>query len=116
MIHILDIPKWHPTRLNQLLGHWSKPHKRKKADRLIVWQSSLASKIPKATGKRRLTLHIILKKWQRGADPDGYFKSLNDALVHAGLLKNDSKEWVELSPVIYSRGENWGSRIILEDL
>ncbi len=108
--HILD---WQPAPLNKLLGHWSKSAKLKKLDRGVI--AYYFADTPKAQGKRRITLEIILGKGQRGCDPDAYWKSLCDALVHAGMLKDDSAKWVELAPVVFSRG-TMGSKITLEDM
>jgi Holliday junction resolvase RusA-like endonuclease len=110
------IPRWHPVTVNQLLrGKWT-AHRLKKADREMVW--AYAQGHPKATGKRRVVLTIILKPGQRGADPDAFFKSLADALVQAGLLTDDNRQGVELAPVAYERGTatDWGTRIRLTDL
>ncbi len=46
-----------------------------------------------------------------------FFKSLCDALVHAGALVDDNRQHVELAPVTFSRDPKvWGSVIRLEDL
>jgi hypothetical protein len=111
----IEIPRWHPARLNQMKGHWAKGHHLKKVDRVMV--AAYASGVPKAQGKRRVSLHIILNKGQRAADPDGQFKSLCDALVHAKMLVNDNRQYVELAPVTFSRRpKGWGTVISLEDL
>lgn len=113
----LFIPRWHPAKVNELLsGHWSRGHKLKKADRQVVWASSLV--LPKATVKRRVELTIILKPKQRGGDVDAYFKSALDALKHAGLVVDDNRQGVELAPVAYERGteREWGTRIRLTDI
>jgi hypothetical protein len=44
-------------------------------------------------------------KGQRAPDPDAFFKSLWDALVHAGMLVDDNRQHVELAPVTFSRAE-----------
>jgi hypothetical protein len=112
----INIPRWHPTPLNKLMkGHWSNGHQLKKVDRAMV--AAYASGIPKAKGKRRVSLHIILGKGQRAADPDRQFKSLCDALVHAEMLVDDNRQHVELAPVTFSREPAaWGSVITLQDL
>jgi hypothetical protein len=64
-----------------------------------------------------VSLHIILDKGQRAADPDSQFKSLCDALVHAGALVDDNRQHVELAPVTFLRNPAaWGTVIRLEDL
>ena len=84
-IYTLDIPRWHPAPLNKLMeGHWSNGHRLKKIDKAMI--AAYSTNIPKAEGKRRVSLHIILDKGQRAPDPDAFFKSLNDALVAAKLV------------------------------
>jgi Holliday junction resolvase RusA-like endonuclease len=113
--YTLDIPRWHPAPLNKLLGHWRTAHRLKKIDRSVI--AAYACRIPKAQGKRRVSLHIILDKGQRAPDPDAFFKSLCDALVHAGMLVDDNRQHVELAPVTFSRDpKSWGTVIRLEDV
>jgi len=114
--YTMQIPNWHPAKINEWEGrHWSVKNRLKKRDKSIVWGAMLENKIPKATCKRRVELTIGLGYRQRGGDPDSYNKSLLDALVVCGLLVNDSKEWVEIAPVKYERGEFF-TRITLTDL
>lgn len=111
------IDRWHPARLNQIMGgHWSGGHRLKKRDREMVWAYSRGK--PKAPGKRRIETVIVLKPKQRGGDPDAYFKSLCDALKHAGMIVDDNRQGVELMPVRYERGttERWGTSIRLWDI
>lgn len=111
----LFIPCWHPIALNKLMGHWAERAKRKAGDRAIIWGESYGAR--RATGKRRVSLEIILGHKQRGCDPDAYWKSLLDALVHAKLLINDNRQNCELGPVTFSRdAKRWGTRVTLEDL
>lgn len=111
----ITIPHWHPATVNQLLsGHWSKAAKLKKSDRQMVAHYSRHA--IKATGKRILELAIILKKGQRAADPDAYFKSLLDALVAAEMLTDDNRQGVELMPVQFKRNpKDWGTIIGLSE-
>jgi Holliday junction resolvase RusA-like endonuclease len=100
----ITIPNWHPTPLNKLInGHWAIAAKRKKADRNLIY--CYTRHLPEATKKCRVHVAIILGKGQRACDPDAYWKSLNDALVHAKMLVNDSHKWVELMPIKFTRGE-----------
>lgn len=115
----LIIPDWHPARLNQWDGqHWAKRAKLKKADREFIAVYAHQQEIPKAASKRRVSLVLTLGKRQRGGDPDSYWKSVLDGLVHSGLLVDDSKEWVELGTVDYARGLHGvrQTEIVLEDL
>lgn len=96
--------------------HWAKAARMKKRDREIIGYSFLGK--PKATGKRRVSLKIILKPGARGGDPDCWAKSVGDSLVHAGMLTDDNRQGVEWSPVTYERGTHfrWGTVISLEDI
>lgn len=111
---MMVIPDWHPTPLNKLLGHWAVAAKLKKSDKQII--AAYAINIPKAKGRRSVEIEIILAKGQRAADPDAYFKSANDAMVHAGLLVDDNRQGVELKPVIFTRGNRKATVITLRDL
>jgi Holliday junction resolvase RusA-like endonuclease len=118
-IYTLEIPRWHPATVNQLLRSVRGRIRLKKLDRQMIWSYCRLQQIPPAQGKRRVTLTIVLAQHQRGADPDpdSYFKSLGDACVHAHLLINDSHLYVEWAPVKYERSPaGWGSRIMFEDV
>lgn len=111
--HYIAIQDWHPTPVNKLLsGHWSKGHKLKKLDREYI--AIAAKAIPQAMRKRQVILTIYLGKGQRGCDPDAYWKSTLDALVHAGLLKDDSPKYCELMPVRYDRHDDRQKETVIE--
>lgn len=115
----LVLRNWHPARLNELTsGHWGVRQRLKERDRHAVAMNSLLQGVPPAKGRRRVSLVITLKKGQRAADPDAYWKSSLDALVQAGLLKDDSPRWLELGTVAYQRTKSarFGTTIILEDV
>jgi Holliday junction resolvase RusA-like endonuclease len=115
--YTLHIPHWQPATVNQLMHSVRGRIRRKKADREMVCAYTLQARIPRAERKRRVSLHIILGKGQRGADADAYHKSLLDACKHAGLILDDSSRYVELAPVTFSRDwKNWGTTITLDDL
>jgi Holliday junction resolvase RusA-like endonuclease len=113
--HGIIIPAWHPARLNQLLGHWARAAKIKRADRAIVAAYVRMAGLPRATGKRRVGLRIVLGPRQRAGDPDCYHKSLCDALTACGMLVDDSRQWVELLPVRFDRDVTARCEITLED-
>ena len=74
-------------------------------------------RIPRVKDKRRVSLHIILGKGQRGADSDAYFKSLLEACKYVGVIVDDSSRYVEFAPVTFSRDrQNCGTQITLLDL
>lgn len=110
----IEIPDWHPAPLNKQNAHWTVRHRLKKADREMV--AFYSRTFPKAKVKRLLRLTIVLGKGERGCDVDAYDKSLLDALVHAGMLVDDSKNWVVKAPNIYERAKTKATIIELEDL
>jgi hypothetical protein len=72
--------------------------------------------VPKAKGKRKVSIHIILGYRQVGADPDCWFKSCNDALSSCGALTKDNRFGVELGPVTYGKGKEPACVLTLEDV
>jgi hypothetical protein len=115
--HRLVIERWLPCRLNQLVGcHWGTRSKRKRFDREVIAVEALVQRIPKASGKRRVSLVLTLAPRQRAGDPDGYWKSTLDALVCAGLLVDDSRQWCALGAVRFERGNSRRTAIVLEDV
>lgn len=119
VVYSLLIPNFHPTPLNKLLSvHWAKAARMKRNDRDIIWSCFIGSKIPRASTKRRITLILTLKPFQRATDPDSHHKSTGDALVKCGALKNDSHVWVEWMPTQFKRGtaKAWGTQILIEDI
>lgn len=111
------ILNWTPVRLNQLIGyHPMTAHRHKRKDRDLIHVYCLRAGITKATGKRRVHLTIMIPPRGRAADPDAYWKSLLDGLVHCGALKGDSRQWVELAPVTFIKAQHKGTLITLEDI
>jgi hypothetical protein len=70
----------------------------KKADRQLVGGYALAQRIPRAAGRRRVSLVITLAPGRRAPDPDVVWKSLLDALTACGLLVDDSARWGRTRP------------------
>ena len=117
MTQYLVIFNWHPCTLNVLLScHWAKRGRLKALDRDLIACYALQHGTTPASGKRRVSLTITLAPRQRGCDRDAYWKSLLDALVHAGLLVNDSPKWCELGSVEYLRGKWRATTVTLEDV
>ena len=90
--------------------------RKKKGDRDLVAHYAQQSGIPKATGKRRISLIVTLAKGGRAVDPDNAWKGLLDGCKQAGLLVNDSHKWVELGEYTIRRGERRSTLVILEDV
>jgi hypothetical protein len=115
MVHRIELPGFAPVLLNQLLHcHWAVAAKRKKA-----WTRTIglfSDNVPRAAGKRRVSLVVTLPPRGRKFDPDAPWKALLDALVRLGLLVDDSPKWVELGSVTFERGPSKATTIILEDI
>jgi hypothetical protein len=117
MIHKITIPYWRPAALNTLMrSHWSTSGKLKKSDANIISAYAFCAGIPKATGKRRVSLEITLTGLQRQTDPDSYQKSTLDGLVKCGMLLEDNAASVEWGGVSYDRIGEAKTTIVLEDL
>lgn len=116
----LYIPSWSPATVNQLVnGHWARRNRLKKSDKEIVAAYARLAGLAPAVGRRRVSLHQIVPPGKRRADPDAAWKSLLDALVAAGLLRDDGPRWCVLGGVTYSRSdarEVWGTLVVLEDI
>ena len=72
--------------------------------------------IPRATGKRRVSVVLVLGPHNRQRDGDNCLKSLLDALVKAGLLVDDSPQWCDWMPPVFERGPKAATRVMLEDV
>jgi hypothetical protein len=113
----LEIPRWRPATPNELMKSVKAKIRLKKRDHQFICTYALQQKIQKATGKRRVSLHVTLGKGMREFDYDAPWKSLLDAMKHAGLVVDDSCEYIEQGPVTFSRDwKNWGTMITLQDL
>ena len=112
----IRIPHWHPTPLNRLLKtHWAVANRYKSMDRDIIQSYANVYGMKPATGHRTVRLTIHMRPKQRAADPDAYWKSLLDALVHAKLLVDDSRTHCTLGGVEFLRGAEVATTIELED-
>ena len=56
MTYTLEIPGWRPALSNELRCHWRKAARLKAADTRMVWQAMVAHGVPRATGKRRVSI------------------------------------------------------------
>lgn len=116
-IWTMELPGWQPCPLNRLLHcHWGTAAKRKALDRDTIAAAVLVYGVPPATGKRRVELRIILAKGQRASDPDSFWKSLLDGLTHARAIRDDNRQWCELGPARFARGEDLVTLVTLVDV
>lgn len=110
----LTIPDFLPCTANQLLARVGSRPRLKRGDRdLIAWYGAW---IPRATGKRRVSVVFCYPPRQRMRDCDAMHKSLLDALVKTGLLVDDHPKWCELGPWSSERGERRQTMVMLEDV
>jgi Holliday junction resolvase RusA-like endonuclease len=102
----IEIPLWRPATVNDMTkrgNHWSRAARLKQRDLEMIACYSIVAKVPEATRKRRVGLEIV-QPIGRFPDPDNVWKSLLDALVLLGLLRDDSAKWCELAPPVFTRG------------
>lgn len=117
MTYKLRIERWHPYRLNQLIGR--NPYvkgKLRKIDDNMVGFYALQNRLPLATGRRRVDLHITLDPYGKQGDEDNWWKSIKDALKNAKLLIDDSRKWCEQGGLTFERGPERATLITLTDL
>lgn len=113
--HTLVIEDWRPVGLNLLLrSHWAKRARLKRLDRETVAVYALNARVPRATGRRRVSVAVECCK--SPPDADNVLKSLLDALTHCGLVIDDSPAWCELGTVTVARGPRDRTVVTLEDL
>lgn len=112
----ITIPHWRPAALNELMrGRWQAA-RLKARDRDVVAYWTWGRAIPRVTGKRRVSLRIMIPKRQRRWDIDAFQKSLLDALVHARVIIDDHPDDCEWGGVEYTRGDRLQTTIIVEEL
>ena len=117
MTYRLKIDRWHPVRLNKLMNcHPCTRSRLRKADDNMVAGYTILNRIPVATGRRRVDLHLTLGPRQQEGDEDNWWKSIKDALVNARMLIDDKKLWCEQGEVTFERGVERGTLITLTDL
>lgn len=113
----MDIAGWHPAPVNKLLtSHWSKAGKMKRVDKFMIKDVAMAYGIPVATVKRRVELYLVYAPKERAVDPDASWKSLLDALVGSGIIKNDSHVWVDYASPVVMRGPHRRCFITIQDV
>ena len=73
--YTLEIPRWRPALLNELMHSVRDKIRLKKLDREMVCAYAWQAKFPPAVGKRRVSLHVTLGKGMRKFDVDAWQKS-----------------------------------------
>jgi Holliday junction resolvase RusA-like endonuclease len=115
---MITIPDYFPPTLNQLMRNRWRSAKLKQIDRDMVRLYAIQSRIPMATGKRRvrLTIERMSSRAGRVSDPDSFWKSVLDSLVKAGMLTDDDRHGVVCDPVRYVQGDRTATVIELWDV
>lgn len=95
MIWRITVPMPCPSQNTRERKHWSQNHSEK-----TDWYFATASErnrldIPKATGKRRLTIEVHGPRTLDEANILGGTKGIVDNLVGMGLLVDDTPSWIE---------------------
>lgn len=119
MTYRIAIPDWKPTSVNSLLrSHWSRRSKIKTADADMVAVYARIAGVPQASGKRRVSISVLVKPGKGGRlpDPDNLLKSTLDALVKCGLLLDDSADRCSIGSIDVERGSETSTAIYLQDL
>lgn len=111
------IPRWHPPSLNSVRNRpWHAEYRAKRNMRDLLAAYFIMAGGEFATGKRRVSLTLVMGKGQRRCDRSNLTKLLNDAMKAARIIKDDGPKWLEESEIQYTRGAEWGTRIVVEDL
>lgn len=115
-MHTFVIPDYLPPTLNVLLNrHWTVRHRASKECKSLVIAYSSLSRIPAATGKRRVSVTFSSRR-KIVSDEDARVKLLLDALVCAGLLVDDSPQWCELGRMQSVSGQVRETVVLLEEI
>jgi Holliday junction resolvase RusA-like endonuclease len=115
--HRLVLDGWRPWPLNRLLRmHWSRRLRALKGDAAVVAAEALRQGVPRAAGRRRVSLTVLHRAGRSKPDGDALWKGLLDALVKCGRLMDDGPAHCELGPVGYEVAPRKGLVVVLEDL
>jgi len=99
------IERWTPPSVNELLHvHWAKANRIKKGAAELIAYACREAGVPRATGKRRVSMVIYYPRMDHAIDPDNAWKAVNDALKHAGAIVDDRAEFLELGPCVPLKG------------
>jgi len=115
-VWVVEMPGYNPPSVNRLIGqHWGKlvRHKRLAYDALAI--AVYRAGVPRARGKRRLSVTVTQAGRGRLMDASNVLKVLEDGLVRCGALRDDGPAFLELGKIEVRRGEQRGTCIELED-
>ena len=113
----VEIPDWTPPPLNKLMRmHWGVAARHKRAVYGLIDVMLWKHRVPRAEGRRRVSVAVTVAGRSGIPDADGILKLLLDGLVRCGALVDDSAKWCELGAVTVDRGPARSTRITLEDI
>lgn len=115
----VEIERWHPKSLNELLKcHWAKRNRLKRVDIGMVLSYCRLYTVPQATTRRKVRMTYVVRKASRQKlpDEDNLWKAVLDGLKEAKAIVDDSPQWIRKDPVVYARHpKQWGVILELED-
>ena len=115
--YTLVIPRYLVPTTNQLFrGTLRRRMRLGRECRELVAGYFAGSGIPRAEGRRRVSLRLTLGPRNRPRDVDSSWKAALDACVRCGALVDDSPAWCELGTFEAVRGPEPATAIVLEDL
>jgi hypothetical protein len=76
----------------------------KAADAEVIAAEAFIAGVPKAVGKRMVSVRVVCSNMSHAPDPDNVNKSLRDGLVKCGRLVDDSAKWAKFSEPTIERG------------
>lgn len=115
--HVLRLDGWRPCLLNEFLRmHWARRQRRLRADAQLIGALAVVQGVPKAKGKRRVSLTVLCRTGTTRPDADALLKVTLDCLVRAHLLQDDNPDACEMGGVDYERAPRKGLVIALEDV
>lgn len=105
-------PEWIPVSVNVISGRMNYGTSLKKKDREYI--ALFTGHIRPADRPRRLHVEYSYPKNRQGIDLSNGFKSIEDALVDLGLLKDDNRKWLTYISATSVEGP-LGTRIVVTD-
>jgi hypothetical protein len=113
----LGINGWRPASLNEMARSVKGKIHLKQRDRAIICEAARLAGVPRAIGRRQLSMIIRVPKGQRRWDGDALWKSTLDAAKHAGLIVDDGPVWFQQGTIVYDpvRGP-LRTTLVIEDM
>jgi hypothetical protein len=109
------IHDWHPCKKKRLnAAPWHIGQRLRKEDAQRLTHEARQANVPKANGKRRVNLHLILgARHGEDVNPEEYRESLLRGLERAGLILDSAH--ADLAPITIERGKHRKTIVSLLD-